>query len=125
MHFIFFCLQLATVFISVSCCSNARSSALYSVISPQLPNCLFCFVRKLSSSHGSHRTSPYSGWRSCFLFRKSRFEISASRPPILSKGFREIPQLLLTNTAHCFRSNHDCFLPNSLQLTDHPGLRRY
>jgi hypothetical protein len=56
----FFCLQLATVFISVSCCTNARSSALYFVISPQLSNCFFCFVRQLRRSHGSHRAF-YSG----------------------------------------------------------------
>jgi hypothetical protein len=43
------------------------------------------------------RTSKSSGQNSCFFFERSRVQISAWKPAILTEGFRDFPQTLQAN----------------------------
>lgn len=48
-------------------------------------NSLFCFFT--STSRTRNRTSRQSGWHSCFVFGRSRVQIRAQRPAVLTEVF--------------------------------------
>jgi hypothetical protein len=67
----------------------------------------------------THRTSLSSGKYSCFVYGRSRAQVSARRPANLTEGFRGFRQSPGEGRVSTLKIGHDRFLPNPFQFIIH------
>jgi hypothetical protein len=73
------------------------------------------FLRTYRFNRNMNRMLQFSSWHTCFIFGRSRVQISARRPAIQIEGFRGLSQSLHANAG----IGHNRFLPCPSQFIIH------